>query len=148
MNDLSFPAEKNIVITGFMGTGKTTIGRLLAEKLQRPFVDMDSEIERHFGKPIPQIFAEDGEPAFRILEAQLCAHLSQEKGLVLSTGGGALVNSANRQLLCETGTIICLTAGVDTILDRVESNTDRPLLAGTREERAQRIRQLLHERRH
>lgn len=144
----SFPAEKNIVITGFMGTGKTTVGRLLAERLDRRFVDMDTQIEDHFGKPIPRIFAEDGEPAFRVLEAQLCAHLAQEQGLVLSTGGGALVNSGNRQVLSETGVLICLTATVDTILERVESNSDRPLLPGTREERSRRIRQLLHERRH
>jgi 3-dehydroquinate synthase len=148
MTATSFPAEKNIILTGFMGTGKTTIGRLLAERLHRPFVDMDTQIEAHFGKPIPQVFAEDGEPAFRVIEAQLCAHLSQEKGLVLSTGGGALVNSGNRKVLAETGTIICLTASVDTILERVEHNTDRPLLPGTHDERAKRIRHLLHERRH
>ncbi len=148
MTATNFPAEKNIIITGFMGTGKTTVGRLLAERLQRNFVDMDAQIEAHFGKPIPRIFAEDGEPAFRILEAQLCAHLAQEPGLVLSTGGGALVNSGNRNVLSETGVLICLTATVDTILDRVEQNTNRPLLPGTREERSKRIRDLLHERRH
>src|SRR5690606_3856182 len=88
------------------------------------------------------------EAAFRILEAQLCAQLAQEQGLVVSTGGGALVNSGNRQALSATGTIICLTASIDTILDRVEQNTDRPLLQGSRDERSKRIRQLLHERRH
>src|SRR3954466_2305869 len=90
MSDTAFPEDKNIVITGFMGTGKTTVGRLLAERLQRPFLDMDSVIESHFGKPIPRIFAEDGEPAFRVFEAQLCYELSEKQGLVLSTGGGAL----------------------------------------------------------
>jgi 3-dehydroquinate synthase len=144
----TFPNEKNIVLTGFMGTGKTTIGHLLAERLQRTFVDMDSQIESYFAKPIPRIFAEDGEPAFRVLEAQLCAQLAQEQGLVISTGGGALVNSGNRKVLSDSGTIICLTATVDTILDRVEQNSDRPLLPGDREERSQRIRHLLHERRH
>jgi 3-dehydroquinate synthase len=143
-----FPATKNIIITGFMGTGKTTIGRLLAERMQRPFVDMDSQIEAHFGKPIARIFAEEGEPTFRVLEAQLCARLAQEQGLVLSTGGGALVNSGNRKVLSETGSIICLTASVDAILERVDHNSDRPLLAGDREERSKRIRDLLHERRH
>jgi 3-dehydroquinate synthase len=148
MSDSAFPKDKNIVITGFMGTGKTTVGRLLAERLRRPFVDMDSEIEKHFGKPIPRIFAEDGEPVFRVFEAELCYHFSKEQGYVLSTGGGALVNSGNRKALAESGAIFCLTASVDTILDRVESNSDRPLLPGTRDERGKRIRDLLHERRH
>lgn len=148
MTASKFPPEKNIVITGFMGTGKTTVGRLLADTLNRRFVDMDTQIEAHFGKPIPRIFAEDGEPAFRVIEAQLCAHLAQEQGLVLSTGGGALVNSGNRKVLSETGSIVCLTATVETILNRVEHNTHRPLLPGTREERLARIRHLLHERRH
>lgn len=148
MSKRFLPSEKNIIITGFMGTGKTTVGRLLADRLQRTFVDLDNQIEAHFGKPIPRIFAEDGEPAFRVIEARLCAQAAQEKGLVLSTGGGALVNSGNRQVLSETGTIICLTASVEAILNRVDRNTDRPLLPGTREEREQRIRQLLHERRH
>jgi shikimate kinase / 3-dehydroquinate synthase len=148
MTATTFPAEKNIIITGFMGTGKTTIGRLLAAQLNRQFIDMDTQIEAHFGKPIPQIFAEDGEPAFRVLEAQLCAHLAQQQGLVLSTGGGALVNLGNRQVLSENGVIICLTATVDTILDRVSKASNRPLLPGDREERSRRIRHLLHERRH
>lgn len=143
-----FPATKNIVLTGFMGTGKTTVGRLLAERLDRRFVDMDELIEAHFQKPIPQIFAEEGEPAFRVLEAQLCARLSEEQGLVISTGGGALVNSGNRQVLAATGILICLTASVATILDRVEQASNRPLLPGDREERGRRIRHLLHERRH
>lgn len=77
MSMTDFPAEKNIVLTGFMGTGKTTIGRLLAERLDRAFVDMDEQIEARFGKPIARIFAEDGEPAFRVAEAQLCAVYAQ-----------------------------------------------------------------------
>ncbi len=144
----TFPPDKNIVITGFMGTGKTTIGQMLAEKLDRHFVDMDAQLEAHFGKTIPEIFADEGEPTFRVVEAQLCARLSQEAGLVISTGGGALVNSGNRQVLSESGTIICLTATVDTILDRVDKASNRPLLPGDRDERARRIRNLLHERRH
>ena len=65
----------NIILTGFMGTGKTTVGRLLAERLGREFVDIDDQIVAHFGKTIPEIFAEDGEAAFRVAEAQLCARL-------------------------------------------------------------------------
>lgn len=143
-----FPAEKNIVLTGFMGTGKTTIGRLLAERLGRAFVDMDEQIEARFDKPIARIFAEDGEPAFRVAEAQLCAAYARQPGLVISTGGGALVNPANRHALAESGLLICLTATVDTILGRVSQNSDRPLLAADRDDLRKRIRNLLHERRH
>ena len=143
----SFSADRNIVITGFMGTGKTTIGRLLAERLDRPFVDMDETIEAHFGKPISRIFAEDGEPAFRVYEAQLCQHAASERGIVISTGGGALVNPANRQALAASGLLICLTASVDEIVARLETMTDRPLLPEDANEKRHRIRELLHARR-
>lgn len=144
----SFPPDRNIVITGFMGTGKTTIGRQLAAALQRPFYDLDEQIESNFGKPIPQVFAEEGEAAFRVAEAQLCSKFAQERGVVISTGGGALVNPQNRHVLGESGVLICLTASVDAILDRVSQESHRPLLPGTPEERRKRIRDLLHERRH
>ncbi len=142
-----FPADRNIIITGFMGTGKTTIGRLVAGRLRRPFYDMDEHIEAHFGKPIPQVFAEDGEEVFRAAEAQLCRQFAQESGIVVSTGGGALLNPANRSVLAATGVLICLTASVDAILERVEHAHHRPLLPGDREERRQRVRRLLDERR-
>ena len=143
----SFPPDRNIIITGFMGTGKTTIGRLLAETLDRPFFDMDHIIEDQFGKSIPQVFADEGEAAFRVAEAQLCERLAAERGIVLSTGGGALISATNRRALEESGVVICLTAGADEILSRLDSMDDRPLLPGTRPERAQRIRDMLEERR-
>lgn len=145
---MNFPAETNIILTGFMGTGKTTIGQLLANRLNRRFVDMDAQLEAHFGKPIGQVFHEDGEAVFRQAEAQLCSQLAQESCLVISTGGGALVNSGNRAALSKSGVIICLTASVDTILDRIEATNERPLLPGDRAARAKRVRELLHQRRH
>jgi 3-dehydroquinate synthase len=148
MIPIDFPADRNIVITGFMGAGKTTIGRLLAERLDRRFIDLDEQIEARFGKPIARVFAEEGEPSFRVAEAQLCHALAQERGLVLSTGGGALVNPGNRHVLSQSGVLICLTATVDTILERIQQTNDRPLLPGDQEERRRRIRSLLHERRH
>lgn len=138
--------DKNIVLTGFMGTGKTTIGRLLAEHLQRPFVDMDAELEAHFGKSIAAVFAAEGEAYFRAAERTLCEQLAQERGLVISTGGGALVDPANRAVLGQHGVLICLTATVDETLRRVEAVDDRPLL-GDRAERRQRAAGLLRDRR-
>ena len=143
---------RNIVLTGFMGTGKSTIGRLLAARLDRPFIDMDAVLTEQFGKPIPEIFAEAGEATFRVAEAQLCARLAEQEGLVISTGGGALVNPQNRAALAATGVLLCLTAGVDEILRRLDGLQDRPLLnggaGGAGLERSRRIRDLLHERRH
>lgn len=118
----------NIVITGFMGTGKSAVGREIARRLDRPFVDMDAESEARAGKSIPRIFAEDGEPAFRRMEATLCEELSERKGLVIATGGGALVNPHNRKLMVESGTVVCLNATPEEILHRVSGNDDRPLL--------------------
>lgn len=141
----TFPAHKNIVLTGFMGTGKTTIGRLLADQLTRRFVDMDEELTRHFGKPIATVFAELGEPAFRQAERELCRRLASEQGLVISTGGGALVDAENRAVFSASGTLLCLTADAEEILRRVESNDERPLL-GDRAERRQRITTLLASR--
>ncbi len=144
----NYPSTKNITLTGFMGTGKSTVGALLAQRLGREFIDMDTQIESHFGKPIPQIFAEDGEPAFRVAEAQLCAQLAQRQNLVISSGGGALVNPQNRHALAQSGIVICLTATIDEILQRVAAMENRPLLNLSNEERRTRVRNLLYERRH
>jgi len=143
---------RNVVLTGFMGTGKTAVGREVARRLGRRFVDMDAEIEARAGKPIPRIFAEDGEAAFRRMEAALCEELSTRplgrpltrplgfqktlrvspgvSSLVIATGGGALVDTANRALMMGSGTVVCLTCAVDEILRRVDEDgdPDRPLL--------------------
>jgi 3-dehydroquinate synthase len=111
-----------------MGTGKTAVGKTIARQLGRPFVDMDTEIEARAGKSVPRIFAEQGESAFRRLEATLCRELSAQRGLVIATGGGALVDGRNRELMMETGLVICLDASPEAILDRVSDNEHRPLL--------------------
>ncbi len=134
----------NIILTGFMGTGKTTIGRCVAAQLGRPFVDLDEVIAARAGKPIPQIFAEDGEPAFRALEAAVCAELREPAGLVVAAGGGAVVNPANREALSAGGLVICLDAAPEVILARVGDGSDRPMLAG--EDRLTRIKALLAQR--
>jgi shikimate kinase / 3-dehydroquinate synthase len=138
------PNHRNVVLTGFMGTGKTSAGRLLAERLGWPFVDLDDRIVAAAGKPIPAIFAEDGELAFRDLETLACQAIGEEWGLVVATGGGAVLRPANREALIAAGTVICLEASPDAILERVGSATDRPVLGEGN--RAERVGQLLEER--
>jgi len=123
---------RNLVITGFMGTGKTTLGRRVAQQLGRPFVDMDAEIEAQAGKSVARIFSEDGEGAFREREAALCKVLAAQEGLVVATGGGALVNPESRAALSQSGTVVCLTCDADEIVERVRAagGPERPLLAG------------------
>ncbi len=140
-------SSTNIVLTGFMGTGKSTVGRLLAARLGRRFVDMDDILSMRAGKPISAIFAEEGEPAFRSAEAALCAELAREQGLVISTGGGALVSAENRTTLGSSGVLVCLNASADEILRRLAAATDRPLLGDELAARDERIRALLAQRR-
>jgi shikimate kinase/3-dehydroquinate synthase len=130
-HDVSAPVQaRNLVLTGFMGTGKTRIGREVARRLGRPFVDMDAEIEARAGKAIPRIFAEDGESAFRRMEADLCQELGSQTGRVIATGGGALLEAANREVMMRGGTVVCLTSDVDEIHRRLREGDAkaRPLL--------------------
>ena len=137
-------AESNIVLTGFMGTGKTSVGRLVAERLGWPFVDLDERIAARAGKPIPQIFAEDGELAFRDMEAEACRELSEGAGLVVATGGGAVLRPENRTALVSGGTVICLEAAPEILGMRLKHAADRPMLAGA--DRTERIAELLAQR--
>jgi shikimate kinase/3-dehydroquinate synthase len=127
---MKYGALPNLILTGFMATGKTRVGQEVAERLGRPFVDMDVVIERRAGKPIPRIFAQDGEGAFRQMESALCEELSSQRALVIATGGGALVDPANRAVMMQGGTVVCLTCDVNEILRRADAHgdTDRPLL--------------------
>ena len=118
----------NIVITGFMGTGKSSVGREVARRLNRPFFDMDDEIQAQAGKSIPAIFAEDGEPAFRAIEARVCRALSRRRGIVIATGGGALVDPENRRRMMASGPVFCLSCAAAQILERLAPARDRPLL--------------------
>jgi shikimate kinase/3-dehydroquinate synthase len=122
----------NLVITGFMGTGKSQVGREVARRLERPFVDMDAEIEARAGKSIARLFAEEGEAAFRRLESDLCHELVRQRGLVIATGGGTLVDPANRMAMMASGTVACLTATLKEILHRLgkHDTARRPLLEG------------------
>ncbi|MGQ9889499.1 MAG: shikimate kinase [Aggregatilineales bacterium] len=123
-------SDRNIVITGFMGTGKTTVAQRLAGLVARPFIDTDAEIERRAGRSIAAIFAEDGEAAFRRSEARLCRFLAGQRGLVIATGGGTLVDPGNRAVMLASGFVVCLNASVETIRQRLTGQSARPLFHG------------------
>lgn len=118
----------NIALIGFMGTGKTTVGRLVAEQLKFELIDTDALIEQRSGKKITEIFAQNGEPAFRQLEAQLVAELASSTKTVISTGGGLPTNPANLASLKTHALVICLWASPEHIYARVREQTHRPLL--------------------
>lgn len=137
----------NIVLTGFMGTGKSTSGRRLARDLGLKFLDMDDLIEKEAGLTVKDIFKVHGEPHFRCIERKVIRKLSSGDfggGLVVSTGGGAVADKTNRAALRGWATVICLTASVDTILRRVGNNDERPLLSSSDKRAA--VEKLLKER--
>ena len=138
--------ERNVVLTGFMGTGKSTVGRILADRLGRELVDTDAVVEERHG-PIPAIFAERGEAAFREIERALAVELAARSGLVVSTGGRMLVDPDSADALSATGDVFCLTASTDTIVARLLADgvATRPMLAGVDDLRA-RVEALVLER--
>ena len=136
--------KQNIILCGFMGCGKSTVGPLLAGMSGRKFVDMDSYIEQHAGKTVSAIFAEDGEPHFRALEREACAVLAAQSGLVIAAGGGTLVQQGNADILRKTGVIVLLDASLDTLQKRLAHDTTRPLLQ--KPNRAAVIAELLSQR--
>ena len=119
---------QNVFLVGLMGAGKTTIGRILARKLGLKFIDSDHEIEARTGASIPWIFEIEGEAAFRRREAEVIRDLTGQEGIVLATGGGAVLNEQNRAYLQERGTVIFLRASVNSILARTAHDKNRPLL--------------------
>jgi len=133
----------NIVLIGMMGTGKSTVGSLLAAKTGKTFVDLDQRIVREAGRSIPDIFAAEGEAYFRDLESAALRNTLQEQGIVLATGGGAVLREANRLAMRGGGLVVALQATADEILARVGEDPNRPLLAGGAKER---ITALLEER--
>lgn len=119
----------NIYLVGMMGAGKTTVGKLLARRLRRRFIDADQEIERRCGVRIPVIFDIEGEAGFRGREAQIIAELTSLDGVVLATGGGAVLSAENRRLLASRGTVVYLRAQPADLYQRVRQDKNRPLLA-------------------
>ena len=120
--------KPNIVLVGFMGTGKTSVGRRLASQLRMRYVDTDDIVERDSGRRISDIFAEDGEPTFRELESEAVRKVSKLHNHVISTGGGVVLKEANMTTLKRNGVVFCLTATAEEIYKRVGHQTHRPLL--------------------
>ncbi|WKY47126.1 shikimate kinase [Eubacteriaceae bacterium ES3] len=120
--------NKPIALIGFMGTGKSSIGPLLAQKLNYQFIDTDTYIEEKAGKKISAIFADQGEAAFRQLETSALEELLEKENLVIATGGGIILKENNRELLQNNTFLVSLKASADTIFERTRTDNSRPLL--------------------
>ena len=118
----------NLALIGFMGAGKTSVGRLVAEQLHFDYLDTDELIVSRTGRTIAEIFKTDGEPAFRVLESQMVGELTSRTKTVIATGGGLPVNPANLASLKTHALVVCLWASPDKIWERVKNQTHRPLL--------------------
>lgn len=119
---------RNLALVGFMGTGKSSVGRLVAEQLGCKFVDTDELIETRTGKSITQIFTDQGEEHFRELEHQLCVELGESSDVIISTGGGLPTRQANMDSLKQHALVVCLWCSADRIWERVRHQSHRPLL--------------------
>ena len=122
----------NIVLMGYRGTGKSTVGRLLAARLGRELVSTDAEIIKRAQHSIPEIVAQKGWEHFRDLESDICREFASRDQLVIDTGGGAILRVQNVEALKKNGTLFWLTASVETIAKRIGSNNQRPSLTGTK----------------
>lgn len=136
----------NLVLVGFMGTGKSAVGRQLARRMRREFLDTDQWIRLEAGMSIPEIFSRFGETAFRELETAAARHVASSSGLVVSTGGGMLGRDENVELLRSNGVLICLQATPEVLLERTKPWEGRPMLKTAANPR-QAIEQLLEQRR-
>lgn len=125
---------KNIIICGFMGSGKTTLAEGLAKELNMPLVDTDAEIVRREGRSIAEIFETEGEPYFRELETALIKELSEGEDTIISLGGGLAANPVNHPYLKAAGSVILLDCGISQTLNRIMGDKSRPLTAGGKED--------------
>jgi shikimate kinase len=138
------PADVNLYLVGFMGTGKSTVGRAVAQKLGFELLDSDVEIERQQGRTISDIFATDGEAAFRVMERAFIENGHPAQRTVVACGGGLVVQPGMLDALRQRGVVVCLHASIQTILDRTARHRTRPLLAVDNPE--ERVRTLYAQR--
>lgn len=132
---------KNIILTGFMGTGKTEVGRELSNMLGWKLIDVDDEIVKSKKMSINNLFSQLGEPVFRDIEADMIRSVAANKKTIISTGGGAVLRQENMDFLRKNGIIVCLTASPEIILERTGNSDERPLLRA--ENPLEKIRELL-----
>ena len=125
---LNLSIMRNIYLTGFMGTGKSAVGRELAKRLNLRLVDIDGLIVRKEKRSINDIFSQNGEPYFRKVESQVLKEVSEQENQVVSCGGGMVLNPENTVLMKQTGRLVCLSARPEVIFERVRRHTHRPLL--------------------
>ena len=137
-------AFRGVVLVGFMGSGKSSVGRELARRFRAPFVDVDERIESAAGCRIRDLFDREGEPAFRVREKAALREVLSVKGCVVATGGGAFADEENRLLLRTYAPVVYLQAAVETLLERLAGDLGRPLLRGGDREEA--VRELLSRR--
>jgi len=138
--------KKNIYLMGFMGSGKTTVGKMLAGELNRSFMDIDEKIENDVGLTIPQIFEQNGEAFFRLKEKEWVNQSSTETNLVVALGGGSVIDPENWERITLSGITVALNCPIEVIQSRLREITNRPLLAGSEAEKMQRIKQLYEQR--
>ncbi len=122
--------KSNLVLIGFMGSGKSTVGKLLAKVLEMKFIDTDLEIEKEQGRSVQDIFSKEGETYFRNLEKEMCIKLSQANNTVISTGGGIILNKENIDNLKNDAVVFFLDVNKKTLYNRLITSKGRPLLEG------------------
>ena len=139
--------KRNVFLVGFMGTGKTTIGRELAKMMGRKFQDLDAELEKRLGKSVAEYFAEHGEAHFREQEELVAIQLAATNNRVIATGGGTILNPRIYEALHSSGLLVCLYTHRDDLVDRLKRNDRRPLVRGQSEkEITAKVDTLLQER--
>ncbi|MCD8502257.1 MAG: shikimate kinase [Bacillaceae bacterium] len=135
--------NQHLFLTGFMGSGKTTVGLALSKKLGIPVVDLDELIVKKTNKTINAIFEEEGEAAFRLLETKILLDVCKHEPLIVTTGGGIILHKKNRQAMKESGIVIFLYCEIKEVITRLRDDQSRPLFKGTLEEKENRFQERL-----